>query len=213
MAQTCTFIPSSCVRLFLPHVGAFQSGQGLLLLAFLFLRYGLLEPCLKSSAFPSPLFRLLSIGNFRPPSRELVSVPLRLDLTCHQDASLRIRPDRVCTPFGFAFFSSVFSALLSLSSSANVLFFQAARSRGREYKRRIKSRRVAAALFSIPSVLSCSLHTFKCSVRCAPAATSCCRHGGQIPPRLVLDFLLFFCLLWLLHKFLQIASLLSGAAE
>lgn len=59
---------------------------------FVFLRYGPLEPCLKSSAIPSVLFRLYRSAIFAPPSRELDSVPLRLDPTCHQDASLRIRP-------------------------------------------------------------------------------------------------------------------------
>lgn len=176
----CPSLPSSCWRLPIrsrpPFIGLF---------VFEIWPPGTVSEVIRFSFSSfSPFIDL----QFSAPSRELVSVPLRLDLTCHQDASLRIRPDRVCTPFGFAFFSSVFSALLSLSSSANVLFFQAARSRGREYKRRIKSRRVAAALFTIPSVLSCSLHTFKCSVRCAPAATSCCLHGGQIPPHLVLDF-------------------------
>lgn len=106
MARPYTLTPpSDSVRFLLPGVGAFQSGLGLL------------ELCLKPSAFPPPPPRLLSIANLRPRTRELVSVPLRLDPTCHQDASLRIRPI-----FGFAPFAS----LLSLSPRSNVLFFQAA---------------------------------------------------------------------------------------
>lgn len=183
---------------------------------FVFLRYGPLEPCLKSSAIPSVLFRLHRSAIYAPPSRELDSVPLRLDPTCHQDASLRIRPIQCVrlSAVWFCFLPPWFPSLrstLSLSSSANVLFFQVSQSRRHEYKRRIKTGRGAAALFYYYSVCIlpfCS--RFEVLGRSAPAATSCWIPDSHIQPTHPLAF--FFCRLWFFHKFLQIASLISQSS-
>lgn len=165
---------------------------------FVFLRYGPLEPCLKSSAIPSVLFRLYRSAIFAPPSRELDSVPLRLDPTCHQDASLWIRPIQ-CVRLGavwFCFLLLGFLRYAPLSPSAHprtCCFSKCPRVRRHEYKRRIKTGRGAAALFyyySVCLLLFCS--RFEVLGRSAPAATSCWIPDGHIQPTRLLAFFFRF---------------------
>lgn len=214
------FILASCPSVTSSYQRPPTQSRPPLMKLFVFLRYGPLEPCLKSSAIPSVLFRLYRPAIFAPPppSRELDSVPLRLDPTCHQDASLRIRPIQ-CVRLGavwFCFLLLGFLRYAPLSPSAHprtCCFSKCPRVRRHEYKRRIKTGRGAAALFIIiPSVFSCSVHGLKCSAA---------RHLQPLPVgSLTVTFnqlarwLFFFafCRLWFFHKFLQIASLISHSS-
>lgn len=127
------------------------------------MRYGPLGTVSEVICYSFCSFSPLSICNFRP---YLVnSTAFRSDwyLTCHQDASLRIRPIQ-CARLNAVWFCFLLPgflryALLPLSSSANVLFFQVSQSRRHEYKRRIKK----PHFFIILSVFSYSVHGLKCS--------------------------------------------------
>lgn len=148
-AQPYALISSShCVRLLLPHIGALQSSQGLLLRSSLFLRYGPLEPCLKSSAIPFVLGRLYRSAIFAPISwTHQRSAPIGPDVSSGcliKDPAAPTCTARRCWVFcfsllGFLHCSLLCSAPLSLISSTNVLFFQASQSLRHEYKRRIKT--------------------------------------------------------------------------
>lgn len=152
----------------------------------------------------SPFSPFIDLQIFRPRLVKLVSAPLRPDPTRRQDASLRIRTIprvRRLVALVFALGFSPLRCAFSRLVRRNVLFFPCVTGAAAEnIKRRgLKPGEGAAALFSIPSVLSRSVG-FKMLRRRTPAATSCWFQGGRILPRL-------------LHKFLQVTSLLSRAAE
>lgn len=159
---------------------------------FVFLRYGPLEPRLLFLLF---FFRLYRSAIFAPPSRELDSVPLRLDPTCHQDASLRIRPIQ-CVRLGAVWFCFPLLGFLRYaprSPSAHprtCCFSKCPRVAATNINGGLKLGEGGAALFIIiPSVFSYSVHSSK---RSAPAATSCWIPDSHIQPNHPLAF--FFSL-------------------
>lgn len=168
-----------------------------------------------ASAVPSVLFSPLSICNLRPPSRELDSVPLRLDPTCHQDASLRIRPIQ-CVRLGAVWFCFPLLGFLryaprSPSAHPRTCCFS-------------KCPRVAATNINGGLKLGEGRPHFLLLFRLYSPILFTVRRARHLQPLPVGSltvtfnqltrwlFFFAFCRLWFFHKFLQIASLISHSS-
>lgn len=159
------FISSShCVRLLLPHIGALQSSQGLHWWSFLFLRYGPLEPCLKSSAIPSVLFRPYRSAIFSPISwTRQRSTPIGPDVS--SGCLVKDSADPMCTTqrclvlLSSPWFPSLRSALSQLIRK-RVVFPRVAAT---NINGGLKLGEGRTHFFIIPSVFSYSVHGLKCS--------------------------------------------------
>lgn len=139
-----------------------------------------------------------------PPSHELDSVPLRLDPTCHQDASLRIRPIQ-CVRLGavwFCFLLPGFLRYAPLSPSAHprtCCFSKCPRVAATNINRGLRLGEGRPRFFyyyyySVCLLLFCSRFEVLC--RSAPAATSCWIPDSHIQPTHPLAFFFFFLLLF-----------------